>query len=140
MLDAHSKARSAARAIGSSNDWLAAPLTREQRCLVTQVLAAVGLAEADNARGLHPPGLYRATSSHAKADRNVVHGADNNALVLGAVLRVPADVGLEDVAAVQEGHDTVGTHPDLVAGVRSQDGQGGDVQSEFAGFCELACT
>lgn len=58
--------------------------------------------------------------------------------MLGAVVGPAADVGLDDVAAVQEGHFAVGLHPDLVPGVLGEDGQRGDVQAEFARLGELA--
>jgi hypothetical protein len=58
--------------------------------------------------------------------------------VLWAIFTPAADVRLEDVAAVQEGHLAVGLDPDLVAGVGRNDGQGGDVQAELARLGELA--
>lgn len=113
---------------------------REQRALVPQVLAAVGLPEAHNSRRLHTPRLDSAARRHTKTNGNIVHGHDDDALVLGAVLGVAADVRLQDVAAVQERHDTVGTDPDLVAGVFCDDGEGGDVEAELARLCEFAWT
>lgn len=58
--------------------------------------------------------------------------------MLGAVLGPAAHVGLDDVAAVQEGHLAVGLDPDLVARVLGQDRQRGDVQPELARLGELA--
>lgn len=58
--------------------------------------------------------------------------------MLGAVLGPAADVGLDDVAAVQEGHLAVGLDPDLVARVLGQDRQRRDVQPELARLGELA--
>lgn len=45
---------------------------------------------------------------------------------------------LDNVAAVQERHGTVGPDPDLVARVLGQDGQTGNVQAKLAGLAELA--
>lgn len=47
-------------------------------------------------------------------------------------------MGLDDVAAVEEGHGAVLLDPDLVAGVLGDDGEGGDVQTELARLGELA--
>ena len=60
--------------------------------------------------------------------------------MLGAVLGVAANVGLDDVGAVEEGHDAVGADPDLVPGVGGDDGEGGDVELELFRLGELACT
>lgn len=107
--------------------------------LVAQVLPTVGLAEAHDAGGVEAPGLCGAPGGDAEAEGHVVHVVDDDALVLGAVLGPAADVGLDDVAAVEEGHLAVGLDPDLVAGVLGEDGEGGDVQAELARLCELAC-
>ncbi len=81
-------------------------------------------------------GTYRCD---AEADRLVVHAEDHDALVLGGVLSEAADVGLDDIAAVKEGHLAVAADPDLVARVLGDDGQGGDVESELPRAGELAC-
>ena len=59
--------------------------------------------------------------------------------MLRAVLGPAPDVGLDDVAAVKEGHLAVGLDPNLVAGVLGEDWEGGDVEAEFEGLGELAC-
>lgn len=58
----------------------------EQGIFVTQVLAAVGLSEANNTGGVESSALCSAASADTEAQRNVVHGVDNQALVFGAVL------------------------------------------------------
>lgn len=119
--------------------WYYIPLAGlEQGIFVTQVLAAVGLSEANNAGRVESPALCSAASADAKAQRNVVHGVDNQALVLGAVLGEAADVRLDNVSAVEEGHDAVGADPELVSRVLGEDGKGRDVDSEFARLCEFA--
>lgn len=60
--------------------------------------------------------------------------------MLRAVIAPPTHVGFDNVAAVQKGHLAVGFDPDLVAGVFGEDGEGGDVEAEFACFGELAET
>lgn len=62
------------------------PLTRlEQGIFVTQVLAAVGLSEANNSSGVESPALRGAASADSESQRNIVHSVDNQALVLGAI-------------------------------------------------------
>lgn len=97
-------------------------LSRKERVLVTQVFSTVRLAEAGDARGIQPPRLGGAARGDAEADGRVVHRHDDHALVLRAVLGPPAHVGLDNVAAVQEGHLAVGLDVDLVAGVLGEDG------------------
>jgi len=58
--------------------------------------------------------------------------------VLRAVLGPATNMGLDDVATVEEGHGTVLLDPDLVAGVLGDDGEGCDVQTELARLGELA--
>jgi hypothetical protein len=58
--------------------------------------------------------------------------------VLWAVFGPTTDVRFEDVPAVEEGHFAVGLDPELVAGVRGEDGEGGDVEAEFEGFGEFS--
>lgn len=57
--------------------------------------------------------------------------------MLRAVIAPAANVRLDNVAAVQERHLAVGLDPDLVARVLGEDGQRGDVETEFAGLCEF---
>lgn len=45
---------------------------------------------------------------------------------------------LDNVSAVEERHDSVGTNPEFVSRVLGEDGEGGDVDSEFARLCEFA--
>lgn len=111
----------------------------EQGIFVTQVFAAICLSEAHNAGRVEPPALSGAASADSEAQRDVVHGIDNQALVLGAVFRVSANVGLDDMSTVEEGHDSVGADPELVSRVLGEDGEGSDVDAEFARLGELAC-
>lgn len=111
----------------------------EERVFVSQVLSAVSLAKAHNARGPRGLGGGGALCRDAEAERGVVHCVDDDAEVLGAVLGPAADVGLDDVAAVEKGHDAVGPQPNLVPRNGRQDGQGRDVQVELARLCEAAC-
>ena len=69
----------------------------------------------------------------------LVHRVNNDTLVLRAVLGPTANVGLDDVAAVEERHGSVLLDPDLVARVLREDGEGGDVQAELARLGEFAC-
>lgn len=113
--------------------------SRKQVVLVAQELAAVGLAEDDDASRVEAARLRGAAGGDAEAEGRVVHVVDDDALVLGAVLGPAADVGLDDVAAVEEGHLAVALDPDLPASVLAEDGQGGDVQAELARLGKLAC-
>jgi hypothetical protein len=45
---------------------------------------------------------------------------------------------LHNMTSIQEWHLSIGFDPDLVAGVFGKDGEGGDVESEFASLGELA--
>ena len=45
---------------------------------------------------------------------------------------------LDDVSAVEERHSSIFLDPDLIARVLGDDGQGGDVEAEFARLGELA--
>lgn len=47
---------------------------------------------------------------------------------------------LDNVSAVEEGHDSVGANPELVSCVLGEDGEGGDVDAEFARLGEFACS
>ena len=58
--------------------------------------------------------------------------------MLRAVLAPPTNVRLEHVAAVEVRHLAVGLDPHLVAGVRRDDAQRGDVETEFPSLGELA--
>lgn len=65
--------------------------------------------------------------------------ANNYTGVLDGVVGELGDVGLGNVRAVEEWHNTVGTNPDLVASVFGDDGEGGYVQTKFASFGEFSC-
>lgn len=58
--------------------------------------------------------------------------------MLGAIIAPPTHVGFHNVATVQKRHLAVGFDPDLVAGVFGEDGEGSDVEAEFAGFSEFS--
>lgn len=127
----------------------------EESVFLSQVLSNIGLPEGGNSGRIETPGLSSGPSSdtetlnHQSAlrrlshpgstyQRGIVHGVDDDTLVLGAVLTPAADMSLQDIAAVQEGHFAVGLDPDLVAGVRRDGIEGGNVQAELAGLGELA--
>lgn len=123
----------------SSNQSYRLPLARlEQGIFVAQVFAAIGLSEAHDTGRIESPALGGAASADSEAQRDVVHGVDNETLVLGAVFRVSANVGLDNVSTVEEGHDSVGADPELVSRVLGEDGEGSDVDSELARLGELA--
>ena len=113
-------------------------LRRKQRILIPQELPTIRLPKRRNARRIEASRLGRAARRDPEPERRVVHAVHHDALVLGAVLGPAPDVGLEHVAAVQEGHLAVGLDPELVARVRGEDRQRGDVETEFEGFGELA--
>jgi len=48
-------------------------------------------------------------------------------------------MGLDNVAPEEERHLTIRLDPYLVSRMLGKDGKRGDVQSKFAGLCELAC-
>lgn len=113
--------------------------TGKQRILVSQVLAAVRLPKTHDAGGVEAAGLGGAAGGDAEAEGGVAHAVDDDPLVAGAVVGPAADVRLDDVAAVQEGHLAVRLDPQLVPRVLGEDGQRRDVQTELSGFGELAC-
>ena len=79
-------------------------------------------------------------SGHSEAEREITHTVDNHSLVLGSVLRDPAQAGLHHVVAVQELLLRPGLGPHLVLGVRGEEVQGRDVQPELSGLGELSET
>lgn len=111
----------------------------EQGIFVTQVFAAISLSEAHDTGRVKSPALRGAASADTEAQRDIVHGIDNQALVLGAVFRVSANVCLDNVSTVEEGHDSVGADPELVSCVLGEDGEGSNVNAELARLGELAC-
>lgn len=58
--------------------------------------------------------------------------------MLGAIIAPATHVGFHNVTTIQKGHLAVGFDPDLVAGVFGEDGEGGDVEAEFASFGEFS--
>lgn len=70
----------------------------------------------------------------------VVHGVHNNSGMLWNILAHAADMGLEDMVAIQVRHLTVLLDPDLELGVLGQNVERRDVQTELAGLGELANT
>lgn len=110
----------------------------EQSVLFSQILADVALPEGDDGGGIQLPGLGGRSRGDAKPQRRVVHGQDHNPRMLGTVLAPPPDVGLDDVAAVQERHLAVGFDPQLVARVGRDHVERRDVQAELARLGELA--
>ena len=70
--------------------------------------------------------------------RSVVHAQNHYTLMLRAVLTPAANVRLDDVSSVQEGHFAVRLDPDLVPGVRRNNVQRRDVHSEFSSLGELS--
>lgn len=91
----------------------------KQGVFVTQILSTVRLSEAHNTCRIQPPALGNTSRRDTKSQWDIIHSVYNNALVLGAVLGETAYVSLDDIGAIQEGHDTVGANPDLVTCVRS---------------------
>lgn len=71
------------------------------------------LVEHDNTSRVDLPRINRAPRRDSKAQRNVVHRINDDALVLGDVFRSLADVRFDDVVAVEEGHLAVRLDPDL---------------------------
>lgn len=106
---------------------------------VTQVLSTICLTEDGNSSRVQSSRLSSAARSNTKAQRSIVHVVDNNALVLGAVVRPAANVSLDDVSSVQERQFSVALDPDFPSGVLGDDRKRGDVQTKFAALGELAC-
>lgn len=71
------------------------------------------LVKDHNAGRVNLPRVDRAARRHSKPERDVVHRVHDDPLVLGDVLRRLADVGLDDVVAVQERHLAVRLDPHL---------------------------
>ena len=115
-----------------------APDSSEQRGLAPDVLAHIGLVEADHGHGVGVPALCRRPRGHAEAEGEVAHGVDDAALVLLRPLRDPAQAGLAGVVAVEELLLRGGLEPDLVLGVRREEVEGGDVETELLRLGELA--
>lgn len=110
----------------------------KQVIFVTQVLSTVGLTENGNTSRIQSSGLGGASGRDTETEGGIVHVVDYYTLVLGAVFGPSTNVSLDDIASVQEGKLSVGLDPDLPAGVLGNDGEGGDVQAEFASLGELA--
>lgn len=60
--------------------------------------------------------------------------------MLGDIVAHLADMGLENVVSIEEGHLSVGLDPDLVSSMCGKQGKGSDMKSELAGLGELAQT
>lgn len=61
-------------------------LTSKEGILITEVLAAIGLAEANDTRGIETASLSCAASCDTEAEGNIGHAVDDDTGVLGAVL------------------------------------------------------
>lgn len=85
----------------------------EHGLFVSQVLSHIGLVEDDDTGRVEVTRLDGRAGRGAKAEGHVGHGEHHDTLVLGSVLGDTAEVGLEDVVAVQEGKLTSGLDPDL---------------------------
>lgn len=132
---------------------------------LSQILPNIRLAKAHNARRIQTSRLRRrprrnSESLQAKTppssaghpttvpplriqrtyQRRIIHRQDHDATMLGTILAPAADMGLDHVAAVEEGHLPVGLDPHLVAGVRRHHVQRRHVQPELARLGELAET
>ena len=87
---------------------------------------------------VEPPRLRGALGGDAKAKGYIIHVVDDDALVLWAIVGPAADMGLYNVAAVQERHFAVGLDPNLVAGMLCEDREGCDVKSELSSLGEFS--
>lgn len=87
---------------------------REKGVFVSEILATVGLPETYDAGWVEASGLCGAAGGDAEAEGRVGHIVDDDTLVARAVVRPAADVGLDDIAAVKEGHFAIGLDPQLV--------------------------
>ena len=76
--------------------------------------------------------------SSSTYQRRIIHTQHHHTLMLRAILAPPPHMRLEHIAAVQERHLAILLDPDLVAGVRCDYAEGGDVETEFPGFCEFS--
>ena len=112
----------------------------QERLLSSDVLPDVRLVESHDVHGVRMAALTGGLGGDAEAEREITHTVDNDSLVLGSVLSDPAQARLHHVVAVQELLLRPGLHPDLVLGVRRQEVQSCDVQSELLGLGELSET
>ena len=71
-------------------------LTSKEGVLITEVLAAIRLAEADDTCRIQTARLGCAASCDTEAEGNIGHAVDDDTGMLGAVLGPTADVGLDD--------------------------------------------
>lgn len=131
--------------------------TSKEGVLITEVLAAVRLTEANDTRGIKAACLGCATSCDTEAKGDISHAVDDDTGVLGAVLGPTANVGLDDcfqmlvsfheagrienqemerytVRAVEEGLGTVVLDPDLMTGVLRED-RNYKVGNQVVSFC-----
>lgn len=114
--------------------------SRKQIILIPQILSTIRLPKRHHPRRIQPARLTRAPRRDPKSKRRVIHTIHHDALMLGAIIAPPTHVGFDDISTVQKGHFAVGLDPNLVAGVFGEDGEGGDVQAEFACLGEFAET
>ena len=94
---------------------------------------AVRIGSRPGAGGQHEQGYVRTAYQG-----DIGHVVDDHARVLLDVFGHAADVGLEHVVAVQEGHLAVRLDPDLVQRVLRHVVERGHVEPELAGLGELA--
>lgn len=110
----------------------------KQVVLIAQILSAICLPETCDTRRVQPPSFSGTSRRDAKTQRRIVHVVHHHALVLGTVVGPSANVGFDNVTAVQEGHLAVGSDPDLPSGVLGEDFESGDVKAEFTGLGEFS--
>lgn len=104
-----------------------AGLPSKESIFVAEVLAAVRLPETHNRRRVEGASLRGRAACNSKTKRDVVHVEDHDALVLGALLRPPANMRLAYVSTVEERHLTVAPDPYLVSCVGGEQRQARDV-------------
>ena len=71
-------------------------LTGKEGVLITEVLTAIRLTEADDTCGIETAGLGCAAGCDTETKGDIGHAVDDDSGVLGAVLGPTADVGLDD--------------------------------------------
>lgn len=106
---------------------MSCPLTSKQGILVTQILATVRLSETNYPCRIQPSSLRSTPGCDSKPEGDVILRANNYAGVLDRIVGELGNVGLGDIRAVEERHNTVRANPDLVTCVLGDDGEGGYV-------------
>lgn len=114
----------------------------EERVLVSQILAHVGLMEDNDAGGVELASVDGGACRDAKAQGHVAHAQHDDAGVLGRVVCDATQVGFDDMVAVQKGQLAIGLDPDFEARILCEVVECRDVQPELARLAELAkaCT